>query len=191
MTSAERRARSVTVSVYVGISVDGFLARDDGAVDFLDAGTAGAATDMGFDAFMASVDVLVMGRNTFDAIVDSGGDWPYGETPVMVLTNRRLVVPKELAGLVEAGRGDPQRLLDDLADRGLLHVYVDGGHTIRSFLRLGLIDELIITTVPVLVGSGVSLFGASSGDVVLQHVSTVTFPAGFVQTRYLVSRARG
>ena len=174
-----------TTSVYVGVSVDGFIARPGGEVDFLDA-VEPAETDLGWSEFLASVDVLVMGRNTFDMVIESGFDWPYGERLVVVLTSRALEIPSHLAGWVEASRSEPASLLGELAKRGFGRVYVDGGLTVQAFLRAGLVDELIVTTVPTLIGEGIRLFGTLDTDVRLEHVRTEAFGNGMVQTKYRV-----
>lgn len=174
--------------MFVGTSVDGFIARPDGAVDFL--GVAEPIEgDMGFAAFMAGIDVMVMGRNTFDTVIDmitadESIGWPYGQTPVMVMTSRPLEIPPALTETVEATAADPVELLEMLADRGHEHAYIDGGLTVQSFLRAGLVDELIVTDVPVLIGSGRALFGELDSDIVLDHVETIVFENGCVQTRY-------
>lgn len=175
--------------MYVGTSVDGFIARRDDGLDFLDLAEP-VDGDMGFGDFMASVDVLVMGRNTFDVlerfVTREGVDWPYGETPLVVLTSRDLDVPVQLAGKVEVSDLEPVALLEQLGRRGFEHAYIDGAAVIQSFLRAGLIDELIITKVPVLIGDGISLFGEIDADLMLDHAGTTVFENGCVQTRYLV-----
>ena len=180
----------IRTSVYVGTSVDGHIARPDGQVDFLDSAEP-IDDDMGYADFMASIDVLVMGRNTYDWVVDmvtTDGviDWPYGEIPVMVLTHRHLDVPASLVDVVEPTALAPSQLLDELRLRRFEHVYVDGGRTVQGFLRAGLIDELIITQIPVLIGQGIPLFGDLLTDVKLHHVDTVVFENGCVQTRHRV-----
>lgn len=176
-------------SVYVGTSLDGFIARPDHRLDFLE--SAGPIEgDMGFGAFLESVDVLVMGRNTYDVVIammaDDGTDWPYDDLPVVVVTNRPLEVPEALTGAVGVTSLEPGALMEDLASQGFQHAYVDGGQTIQRFLRGGFIDELTITVVPVLIGAGVPLFGAIPADIVLHHVETITFGNGCVQSRYVV-----
>lgn len=173
-------------SAYVGTSVDGFIARADGSVDFLEAG--GPATDdMGFGDFMATVDVLVMGRNTFDFVIDSGFDWPYGDTRVVVATSRPLELEPGAPGRVEASGLPPTELAAELARRGHDHAYVDGGTTVQSWLRAGLVTDLVITHVPVLVGEGIRLFGALDGDVELAFVDSTVHPGGYVTLRWRVT----
>lgn len=180
----------IRTSVYVGVSVDGYIARLDGQVDFLDSAEP-IDDDMGYGEFMASIDILVMGRNTYDWVVtmiatNEDVDWPYGETPVMVLTHRALDVPPDLVDVVESTGLAPRELLAELRSRGFQHAYVDGGQTVQGFLRAGLIDELIITQVPILIGQGIPLFGEIPDDVKLHHVDTTVFDNGCIQTHYRV-----
>lgn len=174
----------IRTSVYVGVSVDGFIARAGGEVDFLD-DHAPAGSDLGWADFIGSVDVLVMGRATFDSVLNAGVAWPYGDLTVVVWTHRPLDLPAELSH-VEASELGPRELLDGLGERGFRHAYVDGGRTVQQFLQEGLIDEITLTTVPTLIGEGTRIFGALSGDVHLEHAETTTYGNGFVQTRYRV-----
>jgi dihydrofolate reductase len=170
-------------SVFVGTSVDGFIARPDGGLDWL---PAGGGEPHGYVEFMASVDALVVGRKTYETVL--GFDrWPYGEKPVIVLSTRALE-PAPPGAVVERMSGDPARVLTRLAGRGMKHVYVDGGITIQRFLRAGLIQRLIVTRVPILIGAGIPLFGATEGDITLTHVATRQFASGLVQSEYLVAR---
>lgn len=181
-------------TVFCGTSLDGYIARTNGDLDFLDAVDPpeldGQPTDGGFGDFLASVDALVMGRNTFDKVMElveqPDIDWPYGDLPVLVLTSRPLAVPDHLNDVVEPTDLAPAELLEVLASRFVDHVYVDGGFTAQSFLRDGLINEIIVTTVPVLIGSGISLFGELPADVGVELLDTTVYSNGFVQTHYRV-----
>jgi len=172
----------VKTSVFVGTSVDGFIARADGSLDFLD---AGGNEEHGYEAFMASVDVLIMGRHTYETVL-SFGAWPFGAKPVFVLSSRPLAPPPPGA-VVEQLAGEPAVIVATLAERGFGHAYVDGGVTVQRFLAAGLIDRLIVSRVPVLIGNGIPLFGPTPGDIRLTHVSTRHFPGGLVQSEYLVA----
>jgi len=171
----------VKASVFVGTSLDGFIARPNGALDFL---PPGGGEPHGYDEFMASVDALVIGRNTFETVLGFEG-WAYGSKPVFVLSTRALP-PVPLGAVVERQSGEPAGILKQLEARGIRHVYVDGGITIQRFLEAGLIQRLIITRVPVLIGTGIPLFGALPRDVVLEHVATRAYPTGLVQSEYAV-----
>lgn len=168
-------------SVFVGISLDGFIARRNGDLDWLPHGTG---EDLGYDAFMATVDALVMGRNTYDKIL-TFEKWPYGERPVFVLSSRPLT-PAPPGAKVERMSGAPAEIVSTLAARGIRHAYVDGGVTIQRFLQAGLIQHLTLTRIPVLIGDGIPLFGPTPGDIALRHIATRQFPSGMVQSEYEV-----
>jgi dihydrofolate reductase len=186
----EQRLRA---SVYIAASVDGFIAREDGDIDWLGAGDGAAqdpGEDYGYAAFFATVDVLVMGRGTYEKVLTFDG-WPYGSTPVIVLSSSALAIPDHLAGTVEASSSAPEDLVQELEGRGFRHAYVDGGLTIQRFLAAGLIDRLIVTRIPILLGAGRPLFGPLPADVRLRHVQTRDFATGLVQTEYEVLRPTG
>ena len=168
-------------SVFVGVSVDGFMARVDGGLDWL---PADGGDPHGYDEFMASVDALVIGRNTYD-IVLAFDRWPYGDKPVFVLSSRALPAPPPDA-VVQHLHGTAHDIVTELKSRGLQHAYIDGGITIQAFLRAGLIQRLIVTRVPVLIGTGIPLFGPTGHDIPLKHVATRHYPSGLVQSEYLV-----
>jgi len=167
-------------TVFVGASLDGYIARPDHGLDFL--GGDAPPPDSGFDAFFASVDALLVGRNTYDVVLGLPF-WPYGAKPVFVRTRRPLGQAPEGA-VVEPISGEPAELLTALAARGCEHVYVDGGVTIQEFLRAGLIDRLVITWLPVLIGSGIPLFGDLAADVRLELASARTLEGGALQAEY-------
>ena len=168
-------------SVFVGTSLDGFIARADGAFDFL---PAGGGEEHGYQAFIATVDALVIGRNTYDVVM-AFETWPYEKKPVFVLSSRPLAAPE--GAVVEQMSGEPAEIVSRLAARGIRHIYVDGGITVQRFLRAGLIQRLIITRVPVLIGEGIPLFGVTGRDISLEHVATRSFASGLVQSEYIVS----
>jgi dihydrofolate reductase len=171
----------MNASVFVGASVDGFIARPDGGLDWL---PPGGGEEHGYEAFMASVDALVIGRNTYETVLGFDA-WPYGEKPVFVLSTRPLP-PAPTGATVERMAGEPADIVSRLAARGFRHAYVDGGITIQRFLRAGLIQRLVVTRVPVLIGSGIPLFGELPRDVLLRHVATRQYASGLVQSEYVV-----
>ncbi|HET8646331.1 MAG TPA: dihydrofolate reductase family protein [Vicinamibacteria bacterium] len=173
----------MTATVFVGTSLDGFIARRDGRFDFLPT----EVEPHGFDEFLASVDAIVMGRNTFETVMGMEG-WFYGRKRLIVLSSRPLdlAAARERGGVVEQMSGEPADIAAALAASGAHHLYVDGGDTIHRFLRAGLIHRFIITRVPVLIGEGIPLFGSLAHDVRLEHVATRAFPSGLVQSEYRV-----
>lgn len=170
-------------SVFIATSLDGFIARPDGGLDWLpqDGGEA-----HGYDEFIATVDAMVIGRNTYQTVLGFGA-WPYGRTPVFVLSTRPLA-PAPAEAVVERLSGEPNDIVAQLDARGVQHAYVDGGITIQRFLRAGQIQRLIITRIPVLLGSGIPLFGDLPEDIVLRHIRTRQYPSGLVQSEYVVVR---
>src|ERR1700686_5796351 len=157
----------MTVSVFIGTSVDGFIARPNGDLDFL---PAGGGEPHGYNEFMATVDALVVGRKTFETVLAFAA-WPYGQKRVAVLSSRPVDFSTVRGGIVEQMAGPPAEIVSKLAASGAHHLYVDGGITIQQFLRAGLIERIIITRVPVLIGEGIPLFGALPRDIRLLHVA--------------------
>jgi dihydrofolate reductase len=170
------------VSVFVGTSVDGFLARPNHTLDFLD---AGGSEPHGYEEFISTVDVIVIGRKTFD-IVLAFPEWPYGKKQVVVLSSHTLDFSKISNAVVEQMSGSPSGIVETLSARGFQHAYIDGGITIQGFLRAGLIQRLTVTRVPILIGEGIPLFGSLPRDVNLRHIATRTYNGGLVQTEYEV-----
>ena len=178
---------AVKASVFIATSLDGFIARSDGSVDWLDQANACVpeGEDCGYKDFIKTVDVLVMGRNTFEKVL-TFGEWPYGDKAVVVLSRRGVVIPTSLSTSVSSSNETPERLVERLSSGGAQHLYVDGGQTIQSFLNAGLISEITITEIPILLGAGKSLFGPLESDIMLEHVITIAYPFGFVQSKYSV-----
>ena len=175
------------VSVFIGTSVDGFIARSNGDLDFL---PAGGGEPHGYNEFMATVDALVIGRNTFETVL-AFPEWPYGDKRVVVLSSRPLDFStisggSPRGGVVEQMSGPPAEIVAKLAASGIKHIYLDGGITIQRFLRAGLVHRLTITRVPVLIGEGIPLFSSLPRDVRLRHVATQHYPSGLVKSEYEV-----
>jgi len=173
-------------SVYIATSLDGYIARADGGLDWLSLDSLPGDEDYGYRVFMDSVDVLVMGRHTFDTVL-TFGDWPYGDKPVVVLTSRELALPDQLTETVSTLSLEPQNLVRHLGEQGARHLYIDGGITIQRFLRAGLIHQLIITRIPILLGAGIPLFGPLDADIRLTHISTRAYSNGVVQNTYTIN----
>jgi dihydrofolate reductase len=176
-------------SVFIATSLDGFIARRDGSIDWLNKanGLLPEGEDCGFKAFMDSVDTLIMGRKTYDQVL-SFGQWPYGETPVVVLSHNSITIPSDLPDTVSYSSESPRALLERLSAQGVKHVYVDGGSTIQGFLADSLIDDITITRIPVAIGEGILLFAPMGKDIILSHVSTSAYDFGFVQTTYHIEK---
>lgn len=171
------------VSVFVGTSLDGFIARRNGDLDFL---PPGGGEPHGYDEFIATVDAIVIGRNTFEIVLGFPA-WPYPGKRVIVLSSRPVESTTANGGTVEHMTGTPAEIVSQLADTGAQHLYVDGGITIQRFLREGLVQRLVVTTVPVLIGEGIPLFGSLPSDIRLQHIATRSYPSGLVQSEYHIA----
>jgi dihydrofolate reductase len=169
-------------SVFVGTSLDGFIARPNGDFDFL---PADGGEPHGYNEFIASVDAIVIGRNTFEKVLTLG-PWFYGKKRVVVLSSRPIDLSVVKAGKVEQMSGPPDEIVSKLEQSGVKHAYIDGGITVQRFLRAGLIQRLIITRVPVLIGEGITLFGSLPKDVQLRHIATKSYASGLVQSEYEV-----
>ena len=169
-------------SVFVGTSLDGFIARPDGGLDFL---PPGGGEPHGYDEFMATVDALVIGRKTYETVMAFDA-WPYGNKPTFVLSTHGLAAAP-VGAVVERMSGTPEEIESRLEHRGIRHAYVDGGVTMQRFVRAGLIQRLTITRVPVLIGTGIPLFGAISRDLTLRHLGTQQYASGLVKSEYEIA----
>jgi len=170
----------MTISVFIGTSLDGFIARKDGSFDFLD---EGGNVSHGYTEFFASVDTLVIGRNTFEVVL-AFPEWPYGDKRVVVLSGQPVDLSAVRGGRVEQMGGAPKEIAAKLEASGVRHVYLDGGTTIQRFLREGLVDRLTISRVPVLIGEGIPLFGFLPHDLKLRHIATQAYSTGLVKSEY-------
>ncbi len=172
-------------SVFVGVSLDGFIARPNGDLDWLMGEGGGDSAEYGYNEFIADIDAIVMGRRTFEKVL-TFDKWCYGNKRVVVLSNQPLdlSVAQARGGVVEQMAGSPAEIASKLAGSGARRLYVDGGITIQQFLRAGLIDRLIISRLPVLIGEGIPLFGSLPRDMRLRHIATRTYPGGMVQSEY-------
>ncbi|MBU2705107.1 dihydrofolate reductase [Zooshikella marina] len=172
------------ISVYIATSVDGFIARKNGDIDWLEqAGDGNNTTDFGYEDFMSSVTCLVMGRKTFEKVL-SFPEWPYEKKRVILLSRTCSSIPPELEGKVELYSGEISALVDRLKYEGEQRVYIDGGVTIQSFLKAGLVDDITITRIPVIIGEGLPLFAQTGHDISLTHIATKAYDNGFVQSTY-------
>lgn len=173
----------MTNIVYIATSLDGYIADREGGLDWLCSIPNPDNLDFGFSEFMDRIDAVVMGRNTFDAVRGFDGEWPYGK-PVFVLSNSSASLPGGFEGKVELVGGDVRGVVAAINGKGYETLYIDGGKTIQGFLREDLIDELIITRVPVLLGGGVPLFGELNGQMVFEHLTTDVMLNAMVRSHY-------
>ncbi|KFI06923.1 dihydrofolate reductase family protein [Massilia sp. BSC265] len=168
---------------FIATSLDGYIARPDGDIGWL-LQRDDPAEDHGYAAFMADKDAIVMGRGSYEKVL--GFDpWPY-DRPVLVLSKQLAgtPVPEALRGKVRFSSAAPAQAMAELAAQGVHRVYVDGGQLVQSFIRAGLVEDMVLTTVPVLIGAGRPLFGALPRDLDLALVASRSFPSGLVQSTY-------
>ncbi|MEZ8966273.1 dihydrofolate reductase family protein [Vibrio breoganii] len=173
--------------VYIATSLDGFIADKNNNIDWLYDVPNPEGSDFGFTAFMDRVDALIMGRNTLDIVLSFGVDWPYSK-PVFVLSNTLTKVPEGLDGKVVLVSGELPDIVQSLNQKGFEKLYIDGGKTIQSFLRHDLIDELIITTIPILLGRGIPLFSELSAPLKFKHLSCERLADHMVKNTFIRTR---
>jgi len=190
---ADERQGAVSGHVFIAVSVDGFIARTDGSIDWLEPPASelpheAAREDHGYDSFVADMDGIIMGRGTFEKVLTFGA-WPYTK-PVIVLS-RTLSdedLRPDLHDKVRIANLPPKQLVAELSGIGWRRAYIDGGKVIQAFLCAGLVENLVVTRIPILIGNGIPLFGSLPADIHLKHIETTTFPSGFVQSTYGVDR---
>ena len=171
-----------TCRVFIGLSLDGYIADKGGGLDWLDRVPNPSGSDLGYAEFTSGIDAIVMGRNTFETVLGFG-EWPY-HLPVVVMSRSLESIPNGLEDRAEISRQPPHDLIEDLSSRGLLNLYIDGGAVISSFLDHNLIDEMTLSRLPVVLGGGVPLFGELQEPHWLEHVATRSYPGGMVQSTY-------
>lgn len=179
-------------SAFIATSVDGFIARPDGNVDWLHSSgnqdvEMGNQADMGFYDYLSEVDCLIMGRKTMEVIANmnlSDDQWPYGDMKIVVLSSSITEIPASVRSNAMVFSGELKDLISMLKEEGLKHAYIDGGSTIQQFIREGLMSEMTIARVPILLGEGIPLFTTLGREVSLKDAETTAYPNDFVQVKY-------
>lgn len=182
-------------SIFIATSADGYIATQEGGVEWLHASgnqdaDMSANPDMGFNEFIASVDCMIMGRKCLETLSGfnlTEEQWPYGKIKIYALSNSMKVAPENVRDKVDIYSGDILTLTKQLERDGYKHAYIDGGMTITSFLNRKLINEMIITKAPVILGSGIALFGKINEPIKLQEAKVTSFPNDYVQVQYSVN----
>ena len=176
-------SKKIKVSVFIATSVDGFIAREDGDVAWLDTfESMGEGEDAGYGEIFNAVDALVMGRGSFEKVLTF--DWPYGDKPIFVMSRTMNELPTGFKGNVTIMNCSPAELLADMKNRGYTHIYLDGGKLIQSFLREGLVDDMTLTRMPILLGKGIPLFGHLDEDIRLKLIEAKSWINGFISEKY-------
>lgn len=182
-------------SVFIATSVDGFIAKQDGSVDWLhsagnQAVDMGDHANMGMAEYLATIDCMIMGRKCMEVISSfnlTPEQWPYGDIKIYALSNSLYEAPDNLKDKVEMYSGNINDLIARLELDGFKHAYIDGGATIQAFLNLKLINEMTITRAPILLGEGIPLFGKTFKEINLTDAQAKAFPNDFIQVKYKVS----
>lgn len=169
--------------VFIAKSLDGYIAGKNGELDWLESVPNPENIDLGFFSLMHEIDAIVMGRTTFEVVCSFGGDWPYTKH-VFVLSHSLTEVPEKLHQQVTLLKGNLREILSTIHKKGYFKLYIDGGRTVQNFLKEDLIDELRITTIPILLGGGFPLFGDLSKPMKFEHVKTEVFLNQLVQSHY-------
>jgi dihydrofolate reductase len=170
--------------LFIAMSLDGYIAKSDGDISFLSV-VDKEGEDYGYYKFIETVDTVILGRKTYEKVMSMGVDFPYGERDVFVLTSN----PQPSTGKIRFYCGNISELISNLKSKGGKHIYCDGGaETVYRLLEEDLIDEMIISIIPVLVGSGISLFKIGIQESGLQLVSSKSFEKGLVQLHYIIER---
>jgi dihydrofolate reductase len=166
------------ISVYIAASIDGYIARTDGSLDWLDR-VGGFDDDYGFQDLLKSIDAVILGRHTYE-IAASVVDWPYTGKRIIVLSNSLQTVRQE----AELFRGDVSKLILELHKDGIQHIWIDGGKTIAQFLQLHMVDAMTISFIPILLGAGIPLCNPMEKELSCRLISSQSYPSGLVQLRY-------
>jgi len=167
--------------LYIAMSLDGMIAKKDGDISFLSQ-VEKEGEDYGYATFIESVDTIIVGRKTYHKILSMGIEWPYGSREVYVLTRSA----KPDSGTLHFYSGDLSDLISSLRSQDGKNIYCDGGaETIHQLLQEDLIDELIISVIPHLLGDGISLFKGGLQEKRLQMISAESFEKGLVQLHYI------
>ena len=169
--------------VFIATSLDGYIADNDGGVDWLHSIPNPDNIDFRWADFIDRIDAAVMGRKTFEKVCSFDCDWPYSK-PVFVLSNSIKSIPEGYEGKAEPIKGSLSEVLEALHQKRYNHFYIDGGVTVQSFLKEDLVDEMVITIIPVLLGGGIPLFGELPKPTAFEHVQTEVFLNAIVQNHY-------
>ena len=172
------------ISVYIATSLDGYIAKPNGDINWLmEADNSGGKEDYGYKEFSDSVDCMVMGRNSMEMVM-SFPEWPYDDKRVVVLSDSLKEIPSQLMDKIELYSGSLVNLVTELKNDGCNRIYIDGGKTIQSFINEELVTDITITKIPILLGKGISLFGKTKHDIKLKHIESKSYPSGFVKSTY-------
>ena len=170
-------------SVFIATSLDGYIADQNGSIDWLNTIPNPNLDDMGYVDFTERIDALVMGRTTFETVCGFDVEWPYTQ-PVFVLSNTMKEIPESHKGKAFLCKGSLTEIIATIHKKGYYRLYIDGGSTIRNFLKEDLIDEIILTTIPILLGGGAPLFAELPNELKFELVESKVFLNQITQRNY-------
>ncbi|MCJ8345756.1 dihydrofolate reductase family protein [bacterium] len=173
--------------VFIAASIDGYIADKNGAIDWLHSIPNPEASDMGFLDHFERIDALLMGRKTLEVVCSLDVEWPYSK-PVFVLSHSMTSIPQAYQDKVFLVKGPLKDILKDLKNKGYKNLYIDGGVTIQNFLKEDLIDEMVITTIPILLGGGSPLFGDLTEALNFKHIKAKRYADAIVQNYFVRDR---
>ncbi|WP_319590256.1 dihydrofolate reductase family protein [uncultured Draconibacterium sp.] len=176
------------IHLFIATSIDGYIADKNGGIDFLNSVPNPEHKDLGYNAFIEKMDAIVMGRSTFETVLGFDIQWPY-QLPVFVLSTSMSKIPIELIGKVEIVNGNPAEITKQMNERGFSNIYIDGGSTIQRFLKEDRVDEMTISTIPVILGGGIALFGELSHPLDFEMVSSEVYLDAITQVTYRRKRS--
>ncbi len=171
-------------SVFIATSLDGYIADKNGGIDWLHSIPNPDNIDMGYGEFISQIDALVMGRTTFETVCGFDMDWPY-QKPVFVLSNTLTEIPEKFKFKAHLVKGTLKEILEQIHRKGFYRLYIDGGATIQNFLKEDLIDDMIITIIPILLGGGSPLFSEFSNQLNFECIDSKIFLDKIVQNHFI------
>ncbi|WP_103070871.1 dihydrofolate reductase family protein [Aquimarina sediminis] len=175
-------------SVFIATSLDGFIADKNGKIDWLNDIPNPDKSDLGFNKFITKIDAIIMGRKTFETVCGFDIDWPY-KIPVFVLSNSLKQILKDYKDKAYLVKGSIKEIINKINEKGYYNLYIDGGTTVQSFLKEDVIDDLIITTIPIILGEGVPLFNVLNDKLDFELISSEVYINQLVQSHYRRKRA--
>ena len=169
--------------VYVGTSIDNYVADRNGGLEWLESVPNPGKSDFGWDDFLSTIDAVVMGRKTFETVIGFNIPWPY-PVPAFILSSTMKSLPEGFEGDAVIISGIPEEIDSKIREKGYENIYIDGGSTIQKYLKSDLIDDLIITKIPILLGGGISLFSDLPDHIMFEHLSTEVMIDQLVKSHY-------
>ena len=172
------------IILYIASSLDGYIARKDGSVDWLDSLENPENSDFGYGEFIANIDIQIMGRKTYEVVMGFDVPWPYNNIKTYVATqNRDLTINSPDTHLLH---DIDKKSIEEICGESTRKVWlVGGGSLVNTFLNYHAVDEIILSQIPTILGEGIRLFPGKSIEVPFQLTKHEVFPNGLVQLHYL------